>query len=168
MRKMADCRFPTARLVSQDTLLPSKEASHEDHQLWCSLLRIRRNPARQVPAVSAVVRVASLSGEASAFLERWSGHRGEQLRMLPVAGRELAAELRALEGVSIFALIEDSDFQVIDGEMFDECFDEGVWVSPESGEEISARRISYQADLIEAANRGLHGLGPSAEPAPSA
>lgn len=103
---------------------------------------------------------------AAAFLAKWAGIAGEQLRMLPLSARDLAADLRSLEGVAVFAVIQDDDFQVIEGEDFDEGFDNGIWISPSSGEVVHASRISFYADLKEAAERQLHGLGgaPGVEP----
>ena len=104
---------------------------------------------------------SSLSPAVKAFLAPLTGTRPECLRMIAVPSIELTSELRELEGVHISADVGAciEDCEIIDGEMFDECFDAGVWISPHSGMEVPAERVTLWADLDEAASHGLHGLG---------
>lgn len=108
----------------------------------------------------------STAKSVEAFLEPLVSYPPNQLKMIPVGNESLMRELHTLEGVELYAdvgdRVEDSD--IIDGEMFEECLAEGVWIHPNSGEEVPAGRVVFYADLEEAARRGLHGLGSNPSP----
>lgn len=99
-----------------------------------------------------------------AFLAPWRGKRPEMLRMIQIPSKDLARELHKLAGIDVSADVGEhiEDCEILDGEMFDECLADDVWISPQSGEEVPAERVLFYADLEDACRRELHGFKASA------
>ena len=112
--------------------------------------------------------MADMEHEIEAFLAPWRNKRPELLRMIHIPSKELARKLHRLEGVEVSADVGEcvEDCEILDGEMFDECLADDVWISPQSGEEVPAGRVVFYADLEGVRRRGLHGFEAWAGPEP--
>lgn len=111
---------------------------------------------------------AGMEAALEAFLKPWLNTRPEMLRMIHIPGRELARALHDLEGVHVSADVgrRIEDCEILEGEMFEECLADDVWISPQSGLEVPAGRVLFYADLEDACRKGLHGFaGRTSSPA---